>query len=410
MNLFILDLNIVMKNKKYKHIIFKFIFTLVFFLSITSFTNYYVDPNNLYNNDNFSNKNLIEISQKIQNMDKRTGLLLSGIDERDVKLALSTGTRKYDCAVFGSSLSVQLGQIIDKDIFPKCSSVINLSVSLNTLEDFFALSYMILRNKNKPRKVYLTIYDWSQVINADLSYMKYKDIYEAMLKALDKSKEIQENQIVYLLKLTKNLFSVEYFIYSIDSLLHRYQTRKENQIETSINKNHTHSLTFVKNIDLKKGAKSNLILKDGTMLYSTKYINKKEYSINQLNILKQKKLQEHIDKNRKELRIIDFSKKELDIVYSKKGEKLMIAIIEYYKKHGVELEFILTPRHITTFENNEKMRILILLEKVTKRLAKKTGTNLLGSLYPHKIGCGIMEFYDNYHARPNCLKKIFKMS
>lgn len=351
------------------------IYVFVFFILITGLIgliNYFVDPGYIYfkknsgvSPDKFAKELLVD----------KTALVADGWNERILKKSLAKHSGEYDCIIIGSSHIMQISKVRDSGNIGKiCPKLLNLGVSGGSFEDLFVFSNLIFKNSKKPEKVFIDITPWFFKFNMDNRYKINVKDYNEFVSIISDDKPL-ENKNNYEFNLIKNLFNLEYFITSLKNLHSISDTTK---IEKP-------SLTFQYN----KGYTKALYLEDGSHLYSSSFIEDSKIAI------------KNVKKGGGNYKI-------MREIYHQNTIEVFEKVIQYYQRHKIEVNFILTPYHPNVFKNGETKPVLHMkeVEALALTLSKKYNLPLYGSFFPKKLGCKESEFFDYMHAAQECLNKI----
>lgn len=384
----------------YKKFLLLFITSSFMILSAVSGINYLVDPMKVYSKSNISDVYLDSFSKSIIN--SKSGVLLEGIGERAMKMALSTQAGGYECVVMGTSNVVQISEIMKPSIIPQCNgSLLNLAVSICTMEDILIYSYMILNNSIKPKKVYIGVVEWFFLLDKYNNYMRYKKTYLKMLKYLDKEEHLSDDlsSSDYNKKKLQNLINIEYFYKSIK---YYFEHNDQQDKKVSPYQQLEESLQLVEPFDFVIGGEKNVVLNDGSLAYTKSYIqNHRHKDI----AIDKNSLQLITDRNK--LKVTDFTEDELREVYSKDGEELFEKLVTVFKKNNIEVNLVITPIHFEKINDIDSLRKYILLDKVLRRFSNKNNIDIYGSFFPNELDCSSSEFYDSMHPKLECIKKFF---
>ena len=364
-----------MNSKSYIKSIFVFI---IFLLAVTALTNYIVDPGNIYKKP-FSQSNKLTPKVYIKNLiQSNYGLLMPNNtwNERDLKKALAEYPINYDCAIIGSSHIEQISTFRDnKSLSSFCSSMKNLQVSGGTLEDYLALSNIIIKNNNfLPKTVVFGIDPWSLNFGRDKRWTLYaQDYYEMKSKLLEKSPSPGLN--ISSKDLLINLINLQYLKRSISSIFEMQSIPITPIPATKFN--------------YKIGLKFPVILPDGSYIYSAEYIEKHKNDLSTLS-------------GKHGYKIIKNS------YYQDYAIKTFEKLIKQLKKNQINVVFVLTPYRHKVWSNAKQpiIKNLNIIESKVHEIAKLNGIQVIGSYNPNTLGCLENEFFDNQHAMDSCLMKL----
>ena len=148
-----------------KSFIKNFLLFVIFVLITIALTNFLIDPGNIYPKY-YSQDNRVTPEVFVKKLiESKYGLLMPEHtwNERDIKKALAEYPINYDCAIVGSSHLQPISSIRqNKSLVSICPSMKNLYVSGGTLEDYLAMSNIILKNKDfLPKTIVFGIDPWS---------------------------------------------------------------------------------------------------------------------------------------------------------------------------------------------------------------------------------------------------------
>jgi len=149
-----------------------------------------------------------------------------------------------------------------------------------------------------------------------------------------------------------------------------------------------------------------VLLPNGSLLYSNEYIN------NHRNIhvpvppsirMREGKLDIGKTTMIGRLRV-----NELGMYYSMDAINVISILVNYMKKNGFSIVFMMTPHHHNILKNPNSRSALAIsqVEPIIRSLGDKLGVNVLGSFNPNTVGCTDDQFYDDTHAKPLCLNRI----
>ena len=150
--------------------------------------NYTIDPAGIYHDSSESNDILSIYADRV--VSSKYGLLkpANSWKEREMKSALVGKCNDIDCVVIGSSRVMQISSYRNnRSLTNLCGSLMNLGVSGGTLEDYLALSYELIQNKQRPKTVVFGVDPWSLDLKRDARWRAYKHSYEKMIEYLNKS-------------------------------------------------------------------------------------------------------------------------------------------------------------------------------------------------------------------------------
>jgi hypothetical protein len=365
-----------MNSKSYLKIIFLFV---IFLLVVTALINYIVDPGNIYTKYS-SNKNKLTPAVYIKKLlESNYGLLMpkNTWNERDLKKTLAEYPINYDCAIIGSSRIQQISSNRqNKSLVGTCSDMKNLSVPGATLEDYLAMSNVILKNTEfMPRTIVFGIDPWSFNFGRDKRWVRYEQDYLEMKSTLFKrhpSTHLNNNSNKDLLI---NLFNFQYLKRSLSVLF-----KTDILIVPAPEFNHSKGLDF------------DVMLKDGSRIFNGLYINKTKNSINTVS--------ENDAHSKYKIIANSFSQDEAIKIFKK--------LVRHLKISKINIVFVLTPYHhsVWNYPSQSIVRSIELIEKKVHEIAEQYKARVIGSYNPINIGCLENEFYDSIHPMDTCLIKL----
>jgi hypothetical protein len=367
-----------MNSKSYIKNIFLFIILL---LAVTALTNYIVDPGNIYPKY-YSQDNRVTPEVFVKKLiESKYGLLMPEHtwNERDIKKALAEYPINYDCAVIGSSHVMQIGSNRqNKSLTSICSSLKNLGVSGASLEDYLAMSNIILKNTEfLPKTVVFGIGPWSLNIGRDKRWNRYEQEYFEMKNRLNlkyPSTHLNGNNDSSK-DLLINLFNLQYLKRSLSVI-------SKPKIEAA-------TPTPVSEFNQNSGLSLPVTLPDGSNIYSAEQIDKAKNSINTIS-------------GKNSYKIVN------NFYYQDFAINTFEKLIQHLINSKIKVVFILTPYHHSVWNHTEQpiIKVIDIIEGKVHDIAKKYKIQVIGSYNPDNIGCLENEFYDNMHPTDICLMKL----
>lgn len=355
-----------MKEEKFfKHFI---LITLLLMFGVAGF-NFCVDPGNFYLNRILLEKHKNEVYHIFSKSEE--GVVWSG-DERIFAYILLSNLKEVDCLVLGSSRAMQISWSRGGYVRKHCSTILNVSVSGASLEDYFIFSQVLEKVHPRVRKIFLEIPPWLFKYNMD---KRYQILINELEQFRGKSEKLLYVKLRYYWNLAKNLFSLEMLQkswkkwrkndYSFPSPL--FMVRPTNW-----------------NVQELEGSK----LKDGSHLYSREYRNKMK-----------------TDK-------FYFKKPN----YKIGGASFELPAIEEFKKFVLGLQqksevvLLKIPYHPNSFSRKYNFEKSVFEEVSFKvmELSKNLGVLVMGEYDPTSIPCNYDEFFDFMHPHSTCVDKLFK--
>ena len=364
-----------MDSKSY---IKKIFLIVVCLLAATALTNFIVDPGKIYPKI-YSHKDKSTPSTFIEELlESKYGLLVTKNtwNDRSLKKALGEYPINYDCAIIGSSHMEQISAFRDnKSLASFCSSMKNLEVDGGTLEDYLALSNIIIKNNNfLPKTVIFGIDPWSLNFGRDKRWTLYAQDYFEMKSRLDEKSSSRVLNITSK-DLLLNLINLEYLKRSLNSMF-GVQSMAITPIPAS-------------KFNYKIGLKFPVILPDGSYIYSAEYIEKHKKGLGNLSGIH-------------DYKIIKNS------YYQDYAIETFEKLIKHLKKSQINVVLVLTPYRHKVWSNSKQpiIKNLNIIESKAHEIAKLNGIQVVGSYNPDTLGCLENEFFDNQHAMDSCLIKL----
>ena len=295
---------------------------------------------------------------------------------RDLKHALALRPTRAECAVIGNSRVMQISSVRkERPLSDNCPSLINLSVSTASLEDFLALSETILRNE-KPPKVIVFGIDLSHFnFNRDSKWIRHKQSFFNMKSKLEG--EYPDDNSSSTLALVLNLINREYLLRSIKLL----RSGKTRIFQNAQKFNHKVKLD------------NPVLLPDGSLFYSDGYVKQAS-------------------------EIIDIH--TLDDAINIRGSrwvneiavKLFIRLVNHLQQQKFKIIFVLVPYHPAVWDIAEELGIteINVVESKVHEIARLIGVQVIGSYNPNHIECTADDFFEASHPKATCLTKIERTS
>ena len=348
----------IIKHTTYLKSIISIFFLLIL---IVSLTNYTVDPAGIYHGQ----KNLKNIVLEIES--SKNGLIFRGAwNERIIALSLAKFSAKTSCYVIGSSHVAAIGSARQQTSFTRdCPNLINLSVAGASLEDFIALSGVIIKNKNQPKTIVFGIDPWSLNFDRDRRWITYKDEYESFLQTITNTKDGYYKEY----SLMKNLINFEYFIHSVNEI-------------NSIGKTIINAPEF----DQAVGYDEAVQLRDGSFVYSKETIQKRRNKI---------------VTGLHHYKIVD------GVWYSESAVKTFKNLLQYLQLN-YDVILVLAPYHpaIWKYDDQPIDTAMRIIEDKVHEIAESLSIKVVGSYNPKKVGCMEEDFIDDMHSSAICMMKL----
>lgn len=297
-------------------------------------------------------------------------------DDRLLMKSLAKYSARAECVVVGSSRVMQ----ISSDRAPRslrdvCGSVLNLGVNGAGIEDHFTLAYLALLS-GRPKKIILGVDPWTLAFGKDKRWSAYRDDYfQARAKILWKKNATDSKSLdkIDMAKLS-NLINLEYTVRSVQTVMRDFHREPP-------------TITTVSELDPAVGGYYPARLKDGSHVYSAKYI-------------------------------ADASRATTPMggkIYMTDGVLNQQVAIDAYRtlllwirSLGVEPILLMTPYHENVWGAPLSVNSVALraTEPIVMNLAHGLNVKVIGSYDPKVVGCLSNEFFDFMHPTPNCLAKL----
>ena len=369
------------KMKTYKIYLKVFSFVSLILLLIVFFINYNVDPENIYKSYLEINKSKKTLSNTY--IDKlaisKKGLFFRNdlLNEREIKLSLVKKEGAVECAVLGSSPALQVSSFREiKSFSSTCSSLMNLAFSAAVLEDYLIFSHQLSLSNSPPSKIIIFVYPYTLNLNRDAQWLRYEDDYNKIKDKILINKKNYGEKIPkknYNNLLFENLFNMKYFLESLKTFF----------------SNNNLPIQEVKKLDYINGMKNNVLLPDGSLVYSSEIMSSKLMrKIDGVSGIQNYKIKENN-------------------WYSPYAINIFDKLIKFLSQK-FEVILVMSPYHPSVFDfpDQKVVKAINIIEPIIIDIAKKNNVSLYGSFNSKKIPCSKSEYFDAVHARSSCFKKI----
>jgi hypothetical protein len=209
----------------------------------------------------------------------------------------------------------------------------------------------------------------------DKRYVQYKTEYLSIFNLINGSKNIDKHLTEDgLLSIILNLFNLEYLKRSLNML------KKPNSLI---------EFTESKKFDFDRGLAYPVLLSDGSLVYSSKFI---QGAANRI---------ENLD-GYNDYKIVEGS------YYQDYAVDFFIKLVNHFQENEIEVFFLLLPYHHSVIDYKDQP-ITEALNKVDAKiseLATILQVNVIGSYNPYDLECQKDEFYDESHPKDSCLAKL----
>ncbi len=366
-------------------------------LFLVILTNLLIDPRGLYGYslDQFSNSSYSDrLGDRLNSGSNAETINEFAYDARRFKYnkIFFERRKEFDCIVFGSSHVNQFSSLPPlKALDYSCNSILNLSFPGTSIEDYLASSYLLLQNKLPDQKLFFSVATSLFSANGAINMLWLKNFQWVlgMNKQLSNKIIIQDPYT----SLGKNLFNAAYFKNSLTRLF------------TSVEDSHQ-----IYNPKFIEGHDHTVMLRDGSIIYSQKYVAKKartpvlpmpEITFNPNASIEGKRSKSakmgllHVDQN--------------GLLYSTELFATFTEILLMLRQSGYDVNILLTPIHPAIYFDSPKAVFTKSLKQVEAKLislSSSEGIPLHGSYNPQSVGCNADEYYDTTHIMYTCISKI----
>lgn len=302
----------------------------------------------------------------------------SSFEDRAVKKALAKYSSRSECVVIGSSHVMQAGSARNANsLVQACSSILNLGVSGASIEDHFALVYLSLKN-GQPKKIVLGVDPWTFAFGKDQRWSYYSGDYQQareMVQGGHSPVGANENNDTFNSKL-RNLLSLEYTIRSVRKAAWDFKHGSER-----------YTAKAAPNLEETVGGEHPVLLRDGSLLYSAKYL---------------------VQARAQPIPLGGDVYKTEGALNSHDAINAYRYLLLWIKSKGVEPILLLTPYHQNVWKAADmpNSRALKATESIVRQLANDLGLPVVGTYNPDTAGCLSTEFFDFMHPTTDCLAKL----
>lgn len=336
--------------------------TAAVLIASAAILNWVVDPAGVFRTTSFGKQYAQEL------MVSEHGLASPpSFDEREYKTQLAELATASDCVVIGSSRIMQVGSQRKYRAFPVCEHILNLGVSGAVIQDHVVLSWLAL-TKGKSRKLILGIDPWTFSYGNDERWkIRYAEQYPLARKDIegDDDKAITANR-------WSNLINAQYTKRSLEHLLSGTRA---------------YSIERMASVNEDVGEKTAVILPDGSLVYSAKYISESRNAVIP------------IGANAYKVDGLDNDPRAIRLYYK---------LIRYAKAIGARVTLLMSPYHqnawaLRTSSNTKAMESV---EAIVRNMANELEVAVVGSYRPESVGCRPDEFFDLIHPQASCMARF----
>ena len=347
--------------------------TAFLILCLAGLLNYIIDPAGIYREPGWNPRAYAYLLHKAE-----YGLWApSGkINERLLAREKCKYSNSTEGVVIGSSHVMSISSLrIPPSLNNICKSMQNLGVSGGSIEDHLTLAYLSLRKIGQGKKCILGIDPWTFAFGKDIRYSTYKNDYdearaEILLKKKPRHKFLSKIDVTKLI----NLVNLEYTVKSIKTAFDDYKSWPPIITQESMP-------------NMANGGKDYAYLKDGSIVYSAKYI---------------------ADCNSTPIPIGGLAYKTDSPCNTKDGIDAYRSLLLWIKYKGVEPILLMTPYHENVWKAPLSLDSVAMrsTEIIVLNLARELNLRVVGSFDPTVAGFQPSDFYDCMHTKPEGLAKL----
>jgi hypothetical protein len=337
--------------------------TTVVLMASAAALNWAVDPAGIFRATSFGQKYARALV-----MSEHGLIFPQSFDEREFKITLAELTNRSDCVVIGSSRIMQISSHRKRRSFPVCERIINLGVSGAVIQDHIVLTWLAL-SKNKPRKLILGIDPWTFSYGNDERWkIRYGEKYSVARMEMDSEGFNRSTSV----SRWSNLVNAEYTKRSLNYF---------------ISNTKTYFLEHAVSVDEDLGGETSIVLPDGSLIYSSKYIS---------------------DAKGRAIPVGGNDYKVDGLVNDPRAIRLYYKLIMYAKIHGVRVVLMMSPYHHNAWQlkASSAVKVMEATEAIVQKMGNEMNVAVIGSFKPDLVGCRSDEFFDLMHPMSSCLAKL----
>lgn len=341
--------------------------------------NFIADPAGVYQQDR-NRAHAIKYADALIQSEYGLWWLENSFEDREIKKALAKYSSHSECVVIGSSHVMQVGSARKTNSLVKeCASILNLGVSGASIEDHFALVYLSLKSGH-PKKIVLGIDPWTFTFGKDQRWAYYSEDYQQARQAVLGDRSLvgkNENNDTLRSKL-RNLLSLEYTLRSVRKAAGGFKHESDR-----------YTAKAAPNLEEMVGGEHPVLLRDGSMLYSAKYL---------------------VQVNTQPIPLGGTVYKTEGVLNDLDAINAYISLLRWIKKQRVEPILLLTPYHqnVWAAADSQNTRALKATEPIVRQLANDLGLTVVGSYNPDSASCLSSEFLDFMHPNADCMARLEK--
>jgi hypothetical protein len=299
------------------------------------------------------------------------------LNERLLAKAKIEYSQNAECFVIGSSHVMQLSSARAQKSLPDiCRSLVNIGVSGAGIEDHFALAYLVVQQRSRPKIIVLGIDPWTFSYEKDVRWTVYRnDYFEARGQILGERIEAKYDILggMNIAKLS-NLINLQYAVRSVRTAISDYR-------------NWPPTVTSSQMPNISIGGEFPAYLRDGSYVYSAKYIAEAKLA---------------------SIPVGGGAYKTTGVLNTQDAINAYRALLRWLREQSVEPILLMTPYHDNVWKVplSADAAAMRATERIVLSLANEINLRVAGSFDPGEVGCSSNEFYDYMHPRPECLGKL----
>lgn len=335
--------------------------------------NFYVDPAGVFRKDVAGSEHYAE---ELLAADVGLWWPENSYEDRQIKKALARHAASFDCVVIGSSHVMALSSRSHPPALEGlCRRTLNLGVSGASLEDHFALAYMV-QLSGGGRRMILGMAPWTLAFGKDQRWSTYAGEYRTARQAVLEGAGAGEDVGEAIGRRIANLFTLEYTLRSLQVAMAKMSSRPPGPV-TSI----------ATPIDDFRGGEQPALRPDGSLIYSTRGL---------------------AEMGGHSVPLGGVTYKTGGGLNQKHAVDAYRSFIRWLKANGSEPILLLTPYHQNVLKAPQSPNAIAIrdTEPLLREMARAEGIRVIGSYDPAVAGCEASDFIDFMHANSNCLAKL----
>ncbi len=333
-------------------------------LTAVAAVNFTVDVSRIYHaDDSNEHARIIDFAQRLQK--SKDGMVAVPWD-RALKWELARQS-DAECFVTGSSRAMVFGIEQLRMFESGCRSVANLGVNGAGFEDFVTAAGLIAE-KPLPKAVYVGVDPWALRFNADARWTGFERVYHSSRRRLGLSdKEQQHGWDAF-----ANLLNGQYLLANINS----------------VTSGHTEiPIKAVEPDGANVLADENVLLPDGSLVYSQKYKSPRPVPDDRIGNGATKIQPPYLD-----------PRVTAEFEY----------VLNGLSARGIRIVLLLAPYHpkVMRCQSPKACAALTAVEEWARDLAQRHGYQIIGSFDPRRFGIGPELFHDELHMDAAAIKYL----